>query len=864
MAADDERLRWFEALVHASPDFIALAGVDGKVEFVNEAGRRLIGLDPAVDVSLLTIADFLTPEGIRASQEVEQPAVVRDGVWTGESTLRDWRDDSAIPVSITSFVLSDLTTGEPIALATIQHDLREVQSVRAVADAASAELERSAERQRALLLHMFDLVFLVDADLTLLYASPSASRILGFPEGSMIGKSVVDLVHPEEKDDAVRVLVAIAKAPGESRTLPVRVINAAGEVVHYEGRANNLLAEPTVGGIIITIRDVTDAHRADVSQRDVSRVLELIAAEAPVASILESVAHWVQSQMPGIRCTILLTEAGVPHRTLHNGASPSMPEAYRQAIEGVSVANDAVPCAVAVARSEPVLVEDVLADARWAPMHPLADLCGVRSCWSYPITSPASGATLGSFAIISGTPSMPDEGAEQLIARASHLVGITVDRRRLLDRLEHQAHHDALTTLPNRVQLLERLTEALGRCEDGGLCPVVLFLDLDRLKVINDSLGHEVGDELLIRIAARLRDAVGPGDLIARFGGDEFVVLATSLTTEGEVIALAETVLSTISETVQLEGRSIAPAASLGVVVASPGQTASAVLRDADIAMYRAKQRGGGGYELFGEHMRQRAFDRLDLEGQIRHGIERGEFRLFYQPLVELRKGDRLVGFEALLRWEHPERGLLMPGSFLQLAEETGLIVPIGDWVLRTAVAQAISWNSEVSTEGLTMSVNVAAQQLGSAGLVPLVAESVRALGPWSLGLELTESTLMDNTADVLRTIDELSAAGARLSIDDFGTGFSSLSYLTRLPVRRLKIDQSFIADLDAPSKAASTVASAIISMAAQLGLTAIAEGIETAEQRDTLLEMGCRYGQGYLFSRPVPADQALALIRRR
>ena len=821
---------------------------------MNAAGRELVGLSSEVDVAQTAITDYLTAEGLAASIDIEQPAVVRDGFWSGETTLRDWRDGSGIPVMVTSFGLFDQATGAPVAMATIQRDLRDLQAVRTA-------LRRGEELQQALLLHMSDLVLLVDADLTLVYASPSASRLLGYADGSRIGRPLLELVHPDEREAAACVLQSIRENPGPSMPLKVRVLNAAGEGIHYEAQGTNLLDEPSIRGIIVTARDITDSFHAEQSQADVAQVLELIASEAPVRVILTAIVTWVERQLDSTRCTVLLTEAGVPHRVLRDGASPSMPDSYRAGVDGLSVGNDSSPCAVAVGESTPILVYDLVADPRWGQMHALARECRVRSCWSYPITSPASGATLGSFALYREEPGLPDRGVEALVGRASHLVGITVDRNRLLGRLAHQAKHDALTMLPNRMHLLELLTQALADAAQGGPLPVVLFFDLDRLKVINDSLGHDVGDELLISIAGRLRSAVGPGDLVARFGGDEFVVLSTRLPDEGAISSLAEALLAVIAEPVELEGRVLSPAASIGVVVAAAGQTATAVLRDADIAMYRAKQLGGNRFELFGDHMRQRAFDRLDLEGQIRHGIDSGQFRVYYQALVDLQDGDRICGFEALVRWLHPERGLLAPDVFLQLAEETGLIIPLGEWVLRTAVATVRSWQQELGPEPLTLSVNVAAQQLASRGLVPLVAESVRALLPWTLGLELTESTLMENTKAVLTSIDELSAAGGQLSIDDFGTGFSSLSYLTRLPVARLKIDRTFVKDLGT-SKAATTIAAAIISLAEQLEVTAIAEGIETADQRQRLVDLGCRYGQGYLFSRPVPEQQALALLR--
>ncbi|MGZ4590347.1 MAG: sensor domain-containing protein [Actinomycetes bacterium] len=860
--SDDERLRRFEALVHASPDFIAIAAVDGKVEFVNDAGRLLAGIGRDVDVTETSITDYLTPTGLEASVTVEQPAVVRDGYWTGETTLRDWRDGSDIPVTVTSFVLRDIDTGEPIAMATIQRDLREVRAAAAKAELAEAAMRSSERRQSALLRHMSDLVLVVDADLTLTYASPSLTRILGHPESSRLGTSVLGLVHPDERDRVRGMLEALIAEPGTGPAVRVRVVDTAGHCRLFEARSTNLLDAPDVHGIVITAHDVSATWAAEQSQQDVAHVLELIAREAPIPTVLQAITSWVERQTHGLRCTVLLTEAGVPVRVLRDGASSSMPDVYRDAVDGLPVGAEYSPCALAVERGQPVVVEDLLADNRWSRFHDLARQLNTRSCWSYPIDSPASGATLGSFALYSEHPLLPDPAVEALVARASNLVGIAVDRDRLVARLAHQARHDALTLLPNRLELLKRLTDALRQAQQGTApAPVVLFFDLDRLKVINDSLGHDVGDELLLSLAQRLASAIGDEGLVARFGGDEFVVLSTRLVDLPDIEALAGRVLQVVSEPVRLGSRLLSPSASVGIVVATADQTATGVLRDADIAMYRAKQGGGNRVEVFGAHMRQRAFDRLDLEGEIRDGIAAGEFRVHYQPLVDLRADDQIVGFEALVRWQHPTRGLLAPDAFLQMAEETDLIVPLGEWVLRTVAATARTWQQEISIPDLTLSVNVSARQLSSTALLSLVAECVRDLGPWTLALELTESTLMDDATAALETLNALAAAGGRISIDDFGTGFSSLSYLTLLPVQSLKIDRSFVSALGPDAHAATTVTAAILGLARQLGLRAVAEGIETHAQRQHLVDLGCPIGQGYLFGHAVDEDTALALL---
>ena len=862
---DEERLRSFAALLDRSPDSVAVVGLDGKVRYLNEAGRRLVGLPDDVDVTSTVFSDYLTPESVAAlALDGPVPAGQPDRrPWTGETTLRSWPDGRPVTVVTTSFLLTDDVTGRPFARAVIQSDLRESRVANAAVASAREALQHGLERNHALLLHMPDVLVVVDSGGRLLFASPSATRLVGVGRTAPLGSSVLERVHPEDRERARVLLADVVSRQGSGQRVLLRLLGPDGDPVPYEAHLDNLLDEPAVGGIVIVARDVVEQQRRELATRAGGRVLELIAGGAHLDTVLAALAQWVESALHGVRCSVLLVERDGPVPVLRDVASPSLPARYREAVAQLPVDSTFSPCAVAVTTDEPVIVADLLAEQQWAPFHETAEAIGVRSCWSFPVISPASGATLGAFALYGDEPSLPDELTTALVQRASHTVGIALDRERLLGSLEHQARHDGLTGLPNRFELLERLSAGLDRSLDGGAPPLVVFLDLDRLKIINDSLGHERGDELLVDVARRLRAAVDPADLVARFGGDEFVVVSTVPRGAEEVAAYAQGILDVVSEPVVLAGRRITPSASAGVVLAHREQTPTEVIRDADIAMYRAKHRGGARHALFGPEMRQRAFDRLDMEQQIRNGIANDEFRVHYQPIVDMARDDRVLGFEALVRWQHPQRGLLGPGAFLDLAEETGLIVPLGEWVLEAAVEAAARWSETAVTDGLMMSVNLAAQQVRTTGLPSLVRSCTEAIGGWTLGLEITESTLMDDTPVVADVIDRIAATGAELSIDDFGTGFSSLSYLTRLPVRRLKIDGSFVADLSRKPEA-TTVIAAVIGLADKLGLTVVAEGVETAEQRAQLLDMDCRLAQGYLFSRPVPEPEALAMLDPR
>ncbi|MFN0153549.1 MAG: putative bifunctional diguanylate cyclase/phosphodiesterase [Gaiella sp.] len=437
------------------------------------------------------------------------------------------------------------------------------------------------------------------------------------------------------------------------------------------------------------------------------------------------------------------------------------------------------------------------------------------------------------------------------------------DRRRLEERLTHQAFHDALTGLPNRALLADRLAHAIERAKRTGADVAVLFLDVDDFKTINDSLGHAAGDELLVELATRLQGCLRSADTAARLGGDEFaLLLEDSLGVDGATV-VADRVLEAIAQPMLLGSSEVLPRASVGIVFAAPGQTAGELLRNADVAMYQAKQSGGHRYELFQPEMHEAALTRLELKADLERAFHGNELDLHYQPLVQLQDG-QTTGFEALLRWQHPVRGYVPPSEFVPLAEETGLINDIGRWVIRRACQQTRAWQLTVpGYPTLSANVNLSAKQI----LQPYFKEDVASalssagLAPTDLVLEITESTLMEDVEGVSLRLAELRAMGVRIAIDDFGTGFSSLGYLQRFPVDELKIAREFVDEVVRDPRRARLV-EAIIALARSLDLNTIAEGIEEPAQRDRLLALGCTIGQGYLFSRPVPAAEVPNLLR--
>jgi diguanylate cyclase (GGDEF)-like protein/PAS domain S-box-containing protein len=437
------------------------------------------------------------------------------------------------------------------------------------------------------------------------------------------------------------------------------------------------------------------------------------------------------------------------------------------------------------------------------------------------------------------------------------------ERKELEDQLAHQAFHDSLTGLANRALFRNRIEHALARMRRHRRPVGVLLLDLDGFKTVNDSLGHAFGDAFLVAVAGRLRDVLRPSDTPCRLGGDEFAVLVEDLNDGLDVTVVAERVLEALRLPFVIDGKEVVTAASIGISIAESGsRDADDLLRNADVAMYTAKGRGRNRYELFKPSMHRAMLDRLDLEADLRRAVERGEFVLNYQPTVALDTG-RISGMEALVRWNSPERGLVPPGLFIPVAEDTGLIVALGAWVLEEACRQAVAWKQEFGVDApRTMSVNLSARQLQDDGLVADVGAILERTGirPEHVVLEITESAVMADAEAMTARLHELKALGVRLAIDDFGTGYSSMSYLCSFPIDILKIDRSFVSGVRSEPQKMGIVRT-IVELGHILQLQTVAEGIELDEELQQLRALQCDLGQGYWFARPLTAELARELV---
>ena len=556
----------------------------------------------------------------------------------------------------------------------------------------------------------------------------------------------------------------------------------------------------------------------------------------------------------------------VPGESWHIEGSDQF-EAFRSMTERTTFsAGIGLPGRV-LASGKPAWITDVTLDSDFARKN-----LGVRGAFAFPINADGEiNAVLEFFTTPAVAPNAP---LLEVMNQIGRQLGRVVERIRAQDQIAHQATHDVLTGLANRLLFLDRLELALARAERHGSVGALLFLDLDRFKDVNDTLGHGAGDRLLRSVAERLQTVMRASDslarfgdeefTLARFGGDEFVVLCEELASENAAVRVAERVQEALRAPFELEGKEHLVTASIGIVLVGRGERdAEGLLRDADIAMYRAKERGPGNWEIFDELLRERALQRVATEQALRRALDTGQLRLHYQPVVSLGDG-AIRSVEALVRWQHPERGLLAPGEFIPIAEESALIVQIGAWTLREACEQACRWRARFGDEApLPISVNVSARQLAQPELPEIVRQTLAdtGLSASDLAIELTETGLIEDSSVPAASLRALKALGVKILLDDFGTGYSSLSHLQRFPIDALKIDRSFVMHLDTGEDNRAIVR-AIAAMASALGLEVVAEGVETAEQAAEAQSLGCGWAQGYYFARPGPPAEIEALIR--
>jgi diguanylate cyclase (GGDEF)-like protein/PAS domain S-box-containing protein len=795
---------WSAQVLEAWPDAAVLLDDDGRILWGNVAATELFGVsfDDGLGRDAL---DFVHPDDLQmALLSLES---MQDKQLGTLLELRMRRADG------TWRLMEMRGARHPDGLLVSVRDLTERRRWE-IAGGESARL-------RALLQNSTTLMMVLDADGTVASSSGSLSRLLARGQEWLEGRNMDALVD-ERDHDQLRATLEVVRCGAVPVTLDLRLVNADGRPVPFAVTLTNLLEDPTVGGIVATGHDVSDRVRAEQ---------ELRAANSLLAATLESTADG-----------ILVVD--LDGRVVSYNAR--FAEMWRLPDQAISRSDDHH------------IIEAIQRQLR----DPASFVAKIRELYAAP-----ESASRDVLEFLDGRvferDSLPQRIDGEVVGRVWSFRDMT-EQSRLQDELSHQAFHDPLTGLANQALFRDRLEMAMARLARHGGELALLFIDLDDFKHVNDNLGHGVGDALLASVGERLTASLRPGDTAARLGGDEFAVLVDEVMDPHDAPMVAERIIEVLAQPVAVAGATVSVSASIGVAYGVATDQVEDLLRNADLAMYTAKSAGKRRVEVFADEMHEAAAQRLDVEARLRGAADRGELVLHYQPIVELASG-RITAMEALVRWQHPERGLLGPLSFIPFAEEGGLIDEIGHHVMVTACEDACRWARDVGPlDAPAVSVNLSPRQLQDPDLIDRVELLLHRSGlhPAQLVLEITEGALMRDPVAATSGLEQLSRLGVRLAVDDFGTGYSSLSYLQQFPIDILKIDGAFVADDMASS--GWSLAQAIIHISHALGLVPIAEGVETQAQADALVELGCSLAQGYHLGRPVDAATARRMIAER
>jgi len=678
-------------------------------------------------------------------------------------------------------------------------------------ESVERELRQSERRFKALVANAADIIVVTDQAGIMQYVSPAFERILGRSAEPYKDESMRALMHPDDLGRIAEEFPPILADPSRVLRTVLRAQDSQDRWRHFETTITNRLDDPDVRGIVGNLHDITELREAHERFRSAFE-------NAPIGMAMADVDGQILRANPAFgdivgRSPLDLIGVAVDDLTHPDDRQSSVAERRRMLHTG----------SVGYQLEKRYLHRDG------------------REVW------------------VSVSVSCVRDELEQPLYLIGQIEDIT-ERRALRERLAHAAIHDTLTGLPNRELFMDRLDVALRRANREGHGVAVIFLDLDHFKLINDSLGHEVGDQVLSAVADRLNSVMRASDTLARFGGDEFTVLC-DINHDGDPLEVAQRLVMAMGQPLTLQTGEVFVTLSVGIALSHPGESGAVLLRNADIAMYRAKDRGPSHVEIYRDDDERNVVSRLRTSSELHRALERDELELHYQPVVDLHT-DTLVGMEALVRWQHPTRGLLLPQDFVPLAEDAGLIVPLGAWVLKEACRQTTVWqkiraNNRQDDARLNISVNVSAVQLADPGFLRQLVEVIgdSSIDPDRLWLEITESTLMRDADEAVEVLGAVRDLGVHVEIDDFGTGYSSLSYLQRFPVETLKIDRSFVEDMDHRSDS-NAIVRAIIGLGDSLGLSVIAEGVERRTQVAKLQSLGCHLAQGYLFGRPRSARQ--------
>jgi diguanylate cyclase (GGDEF)-like protein/PAS domain S-box-containing protein len=837
-AADRGRL---DRLLDIIPDVYVLVDARCHITWVSASAQPVLGRSPDEVVGTLAYDLFAKPDnrelheayfaGVLASPGQHGPVEVTithpDGHLSElEVLLNNALDDPEVGAVVGS--IRDITRRAG--------DIEELRRREAWADAL---IRRGSE-----------LIMVTDRSGIVTFANPAAERVLGVGADDLVGTCWLDAVVEADDVDPAAFVDVLLDHPVD-RPVPLRARRADGSVRHLGVYASNLMADPDVGGVVVNASDLTDRWMAESFLAEQASLLEAMTRGLPFEATLRWLCKVVEDRIPGAVAAVgTLRDDG----WIRNTPSNAFPAELRSALDDLRPDSELGRRLRETGDSTWFVAG--LTGPGWDDLADAVTPRGLSACWVRGFASRQSGELLGSLTVFHTDERLPEREERALLDRVANLAAVAVERHRLERALEHRAQHDGLTGLPNRVAILEHIDALLGR-PDLDAPVVVMFVDLDRFKVINDSLGHAVGDVLLVHVAERFRSSLRPGDVIGRFGGDEFVVVCDGIDEPGAV-AVADRLRSSLAEPIEVEGTRMFVTASIGIARSGdPAADPDSLIRDADVAMYQSKMRGRDTATLYELGSQERVARSLDLEGALRGAIVAGELDVHYQPVVDLSDG-RLIAFEALVRWDRPGVGPVAPIEIISVAEESGLILPLGRHVLAMACERAAVWAAKEGSIAPVVSVNVSGRQLADPSFPGHVAAALESSGlaPRRLCLEITETSLIDQSAH--DAVTSLKALGVMLAIDDFGTGHASLDVVRRLVgVDVVKIDRSFVAGVDAAAGHDRAIVAAVIALADALGMDVVAEGVETPDQAAALVDMGCRFGQGYWYGRPSPAAVA-------
>lgn len=746
-------------------------------------------------------------------------------------------------------------------LPAVERELKEAK-IRQALIFEGAKRHKLEARFRNVLAAAADAIVSIDESRKVSIFNRAAERIFNQSAEEMLGQSINLLLDDASQKALAQVMTDLAHSPGQlSATRPLGSLQAnrkneksfpieASISSHWE--ENDLI-------FTLILRDITERNQAD----EELRLLQAITRVANEASdVTGAVAATLREICMSAGCA--MAQAWMP--TADKSRLECIPawhankqglEAFRQASLNLTLGKGDDLAGRVWATGKPLWIRDMRAQPKLVRAA-LATQVGLVAGLAVPVLS--AGKLIAVLEFFGSEPRPQEDRLIEVLSSVSEQLASVIQRKRAEEHLQYLAYHDTLTGLPNRALFIDRLKQAMMETHRRNRIVGVAFIDLDRFKHINDSLGHGMGDQLLQAIGQRLSGCLRQSDTVARLGGDEFAMILTDLTDPIDATGVAEKILSDVSQTYRIDDHEIYTGASLGITLyPQDGDSVDCLLHNADIAMYRAKEARGNAYAFYSPEMTAKAKIRLTMENALRHGLDRGELVLHYQPIVDITTRQS-VGLEALVRWHHPERGLLLPDSFIPLAEETGIIIRMGSWILQRACAQiGAGWEAQKNTTS-RLSVNVSPRQFQRGNFAHVVAGALEksGLAPHRLELEITEGLLLQDTKAAIATMRELASIGVGFSIDDFGTGYSSLAYLSQLPINQLKIDRSFIRNFTTNTND-DAIVTAIISMAHGLGLRTVAEGVETQAQLDRLQAYGCDTAQGYIFSLPLPVAEALS-----